>query len=243
MGCFLPVTKKNTLQGLMYDSIDVTDSVADMSLNLQGFDPIDIGPRRAVDNSLKIGAHLNLLAGVLVTIGLRGLTDDAAAASCPRVRMGRVEQAFGAPITELEQHAWEDFASIWLTKNREIIATFFVKDMKHCVCEVRHFLDELHRISSLSSAVPCHTTYPLPGFLGLQAYLRHEGQIAFAVQTVFGSLAAGAGAVAARSAVKKDRNVPPIPPAGGVPVRQLLCLAAQVSKAEGRRRGCQERWQ
>lgn len=49
MGFFPPVMEKKNLQGLMNDSIEVTDSVLDTILNFQGIDPIAFRSRGAVE--------------------------------------------------------------------------------------------------------------------------------------------------------------------------------------------------
>lgn len=79
MGYFLLVTKKNSLQGLTYDSIGVTDAGAHMHINVHGFDPSAFQHQGAVGENLPTATNLTFTAGAFVTIYRQGGAEDAAA--------------------------------------------------------------------------------------------------------------------------------------------------------------------
>ncbi|CAM9554992.1 unnamed protein product [Ectocarpus fasciculatus] len=74
MGCFPPKLEKPSLQGLMHDSIEVTDKAADMLLNFRGFDPAAFAPSGAGGERIPIATHLTLMAGAFITIARRSAT-------------------------------------------------------------------------------------------------------------------------------------------------------------------------
>ncbi|CAB1110685.1 unnamed protein product [Ectocarpus sp. CCAP 1310/34] len=145
MGCFPPKLETPSLQGLMHDSFEVTDEVADMLLNFRGFDPAAFAPRGAGGERIPIATHLALMAGAFITIARRGIVDEPRLAAASRAQVDRVEASFQAAIADVERHTRENYAAIQVPHNRDIFLTFIVKDMDIYTREVQMFADEMQR--------------------------------------------------------------------------------------------------
>ncbi|CAB1114673.1 unnamed protein product [Ectocarpus sp. CCAP 1310/34] len=164
MGCFPPKLEKPSLQGLMHDSFEVTDAVADMLLNFRGFDPVAFAPRGAGGERIPIATHLSLMAGAFITIARRGIVDDPRLAAAVKARVDRVEASFQAVIDDVERHTRENYAAIQMPHNRDIFLTFIVKDMDRYTRDVQMFADEMQRRFVLPPPSAALPPAPPPGF-------------------------------------------------------------------------------
>lgn len=164
MGCFPPKIEKPSLQGLMFDSIEVTDKVADMLLYFRGFDLAAFKPRGATGGRLPIATHLTLMAGSFITIARRGVAnDERAAAAASRARVDSVEDAFTTVIGEVERHARENYVAMQEQHNRDIILKAHVKGMELFERDVGMFSDLVHRIHVLHPPSAAILAAPVPG--------------------------------------------------------------------------------
>ncbi|CAB1112773.1 unnamed protein product [Ectocarpus sp. CCAP 1310/34] len=205
MGCFPPKLEKPSLQGLMHDSIEVTDEVVGMLLNFRGFDPAAFAPRGAGGERFPIATHFGLMAGAFITIARRGIADEPRLAAASKAQVDRVEASFQAAIA-VEWHARENYAAIQVPHNHDILLTFIVKDMELYTRDVQMFADEMPRRFVLPPPSDALPTLPLPAFPNLAAYLRSGGLINSAVQSKAGRSSAAAAGAGGKGSKAKDQG-------------------------------------
>ncbi|CAB1111096.1 unnamed protein product [Ectocarpus sp. CCAP 1310/34] len=182
MGCFPPKLEKPSLQGLMHDSIEVTDEVVGMLLNFRGFDPAAFAPRGAGGERFPIATHFGLMAGVFITIARRGIADEPRLAAASKAQVDRVEASFQAAIADVERH----------TRENKCRTTMFANEMQ------RRFV-----LPPPSDAIP---PPPFPAFPNLAAYLRSGGLINSAVQGKAGRSSAAAAGAGGKGSKAKDQG-------------------------------------
>ena len=119
-------------------------------------------PRGGSGITLPLAQHRIILGHAIVTIAIRGLSQEAADLHVARPRVGALRAAFGDGVRMLHDHVMEHFAIANLRGNRARLMDLVKKDLEMFTLHLRTVSDFYGHSLAYPSAVGAFTAIPGP---------------------------------------------------------------------------------
>ena len=113
--------QKAAAQRYVGEKVDILARVHTMLESMDGIDFLAFVPRGGASITLPLAQHLSIFGHAIVTIGIRGLPQEAADLHVARARVDALPGAFDDGARMLHEHV-EHFAIAKLRRNRASLA-------------------------------------------------------------------------------------------------------------------------